>query len=104
MKLDPTAATVSLWLKNLDAQQLHEQGWIEINKRYHGIARAIRPFLRQQFPDEQDQKAAFDGFTLALMAMGHFEDIEQLSTLFTEQTSQTTPSTSPLILPEVASD
>lgn len=85
MKLDPTAATVSLWLKNLNRQQLHEQGWIEINKRFHGITRAVRPFLREQFPNEQDQEAAFDGFTLALLAMGHFEDIEKLSELFKEE-------------------
>jgi len=86
MKLDPTAATVSLWLKNLNQQQLHEQGWIEVNKRFHGITRAVRPFLREQFSNEQDQEAAFDGFTLALLAMGHFEDIEKLSELFEAST------------------
>jgi hypothetical protein len=81
---DPTAATVALWLKNMSREQLHGDGWIQINKRFHGIARAARPFLQAQFPDE-DQEAAFDGFTLALLAMSHFEDIEALSELFKDK-------------------
>ncbi|HSX35230.1 MAG TPA: hypothetical protein VLF62_06325 [Candidatus Saccharimonadales bacterium] len=80
---DPSAATVALWLKNISRGELHEQGWITINKRFHGIARAARPYLQAQFTDEQDQEAAFDGFTLALMAVAHFEDVAHLSTLFT---------------------
>lgn len=82
MKLNPTTANVSLWLKNMSREQLHEQGWIEVNRRFHGIARAARPFLQEFFPDEQDQEAAFEGLTLALLAVGHFEDIERLTSLF----------------------
>lgn len=84
MKLNPTTANVSLWLNNMSREQLHEQGWIEVNRRFHGIARAARPFLQEFFPDEQDQEAAFEGLTLALLAVGHFEDIERLSSLFSE--------------------
>lgn len=82
---DPSAATVALWLKHIGREELHEQGWITINKRFHGIARAARPFLQARFTDEQDQEAAFDGFTLALMAVAHFEDIEHLEALFTNE-------------------
>jgi len=82
---DPSAATVALWLKNIGREELHEQGWITINKRFHGIARAARPFLQAHFTDEQDQEAAFDGFTLALMAVAHFEDIKHLEGLFTNE-------------------
>jgi hypothetical protein len=82
---DPSAATVALWLKNIGREELHEQGWITINKRFHGIARAARPFLQARFTDPQDQEAAFDGFTLALMAVAHFQDIEHLETLFTNE-------------------
>lgn len=82
---DPSAATVALWLKHMSREQLHEQGWIAINKRFHGIARAARPFLQAHFPEEQDQEAAFDGFTLALLAVAHFEDIEHLQELLAAQ-------------------
>lgn len=82
---DPSAATVALWLKNIGREELHEQGWIAINKRFHGIARAARPYLQAHFTDERDQEAAFDGFTLALMAVAHFEDIERLEGLFTNE-------------------
>jgi hypothetical protein len=78
---DPTPAAVALWLKQLTREQLHEQGWIAINKRFHGITRAARPFLTEQFPDEKERQAAFDGLTLALMTLAHFEDIEKLSEL-----------------------
>ena len=84
MKTNPTTANVSLWLNHMSREQLHEQGWIEVNRRFHGIARAARPFLQEYFPDEQDQEAAFDGLTLALLAVGHFEDIERISSLLTE--------------------
>jgi hypothetical protein len=83
---EPTAATVAMWLKNIDRDQLQEQGWIAINKRFHGIARASRPFLQAQFPDEQDQSAAFDGLTLALLAVAHFEDIEKMAELLSQDT------------------
>jgi hypothetical protein len=83
---DPSAATVAMWLKTITREQLHEQGWIAINKRFHGIVRAARPYLQAQFPEEQDQEAAFDGFTLALLAVAHFEDIERLRELFTVET------------------
>jgi len=79
---DPTAAAVALWLKTIDQGHIHNQGWVEINKRFHGITRGIRPLLHEQYTDPKEQEAAFDGFTLALMAIGHFEDIRALNTLF----------------------
>jgi hypothetical protein len=80
----PSAASVALWLKNVNRDQLQDEGWISINKRFYGIARAARPFLQSQFTSEQDQAAAFDGLTLALLAVAHFEDIGQLAELFAE--------------------
>jgi hypothetical protein len=76
---NPTAAAVALWLKQLNREQLHGQGWIAINKRFHGIARAARPFLNDHFSDEKERQAAFDGLTLALMTLAHFEDVEKLA-------------------------
>ncbi|HSX32737.1 MAG TPA: hypothetical protein VLF91_00145 [Candidatus Saccharimonadales bacterium] len=81
-QLDPTANAVAIWLRTLTRSQLHDQGWIQANKRFHGITRAARPFIQANFPDDADQQAAFDGMTLALLALAHFEDIEQLGALF----------------------
>jgi len=80
-QMDPTAADVTLWLKHTSRKQLHNEGWIRINQRFHGIARAVRPYLQTHFPEAADQEAAFDGFTLALLAVAHFEDIEDLAQL-----------------------
>lgn len=80
---DPSSDAVALWLKQLNRETLHGEGWIQINKRFHGITRAARPFLIEHFPDEKERQAAFDGMTLALLAMGHFEDVEKLAELLT---------------------
>src|SRR5690348_9221849 len=81
MKLDPISTQVASWLKTINRDQLHEEGWVEINKRFHGIAMAMRPYLQQQFPDAADQEAAFDGLTLGLLTIVHFETIEHLAEL-----------------------
>jgi hypothetical protein len=76
---DPTPESVVLWLSQLDRAKVHDAGWQEVNKRFHAIARAVRPFVRKQYPDAADQEAFFDGLTLALMTMGHFADVGQLA-------------------------
>jgi len=88
---EPTAADVALWLKQMTRKQLHDEGWIQINKRFHGIARAARPYLQAQFPDSADQEAAFDGFTLALLAVAHFQDIARITELFKSSTDIAPP-------------
>lgn len=82
---EPPAAAVALWLKQLKRDKLHNDGWIAVNKRYHEIARATRPFINEHF-DPEEREAAFDGFTLALLTLAHFEDIQRLSALFEEPT------------------
>ena len=47
-------------------------------------------YIRDNFATPEEQEAAFDGLTLALMALAHAQDIEQLSKLF-EDTKQPTP-------------
>jgi hypothetical protein len=97
---DPPAAHVAMWLKTISQEQLQDQGWITINKRYHGIVRAARPYLQERFTGEKEQGAAFDGFTLALLAVAHFEDIEQLKELFTTTGVKEEPAAKPsLMLP-----
>ncbi|MEK7152538.1 MAG: hypothetical protein AAB834_01200 [Patescibacteria group bacterium] len=79
---DPTPESVALWLKQLDRAKVHDAGWQAMNRRFHGITRAMRPFIREQYPDADDQEAVFDGLTLAMMAMAHFSDIGRLTELF----------------------
>jgi len=95
----PTPSAVALWLKTVSREQLHEQGWIASNKRFHGIARAARPFVQAEF-SEQEQEAAFDGFTLALWALAHFEDIDQLSELLAQPTGQAEVGELPITAPD----
>lgn len=76
---DPTPESVVLWLSQLDRHKIHNEGWQETNRRFHTIARAVRPFVREQYPDTADQEAFFDGLTLAFMTMGHFADVGQLA-------------------------
>ena len=83
----PSAASVAFWLKGLSRDQLQENGWITVNKRFHGVTRAVRPFLQDRFPNEAEQAAAFDGLTLALLAVAHFEDVSQLAELFAAEAS-----------------
>jgi hypothetical protein len=79
--LDPTQKDVALWLKQMDRAKARD-GWIAVNNRFQGIARAMRPFLKDHFPDPKEQEAACDGLTLALLTIAHFEDIQQLDELF----------------------
>ena len=76
---DPTPESIALWLSQLDRKTIHEQGWQEVNRRFHGLTRTVRPYIREQYPDVADQEAFFDGLTLALMTMAHFVDIEELA-------------------------
>jgi len=79
---DPTAEQVALWLKNgLDRDFLHQAGWQEANQRFHGITRAARPYIQANYATAEEQEATFDGMTLALLAIGHFKDIDQLRSL-----------------------
>jgi hypothetical protein len=81
---DPTTEQVVLWLKNgLSQSFVHTQGWIEANRRFHGITRATRPYIQANFKTPEEQAAAFDGLTLALLTIGHFERIQELSVLLT---------------------
>jgi hypothetical protein len=76
---DPTPESVAFWLSQLDHKKVHDQGWAEVNRRFHSIARAARPFIREQYPDAADQEAVFDGMVLALLTIGHFVDVEELA-------------------------
>jgi hypothetical protein len=98
---DPTPESVALWLKQLDRNKVHDEGWQAVNRRFHGITRAVRPFIRERYPEAADQEAVFDGLTLALMAMAHFGDIDRLTALFgAEENDKTDRDPSPKPQPQ----
>lgn len=75
---NPTPESVAIWLKNgLTRKTLHSDEWKKVNRRFNGITRAVRPYILHNFPPEE-REAAFDGLTLALAAIAHFEDIASL--------------------------
>ncbi|HYH74748.1 MAG TPA: hypothetical protein VD735_02190 [Candidatus Saccharimonadales bacterium] len=79
---DPATEAVRVWLKSLSSSDLKNQGWIQVNREFHGIAMAMRPFLQSKFPDPLQRAAAFDGLVAGLMTLGHFKDIEQLTATY----------------------
>jgi hypothetical protein len=81
---DPSAAAVATWLQTTSLNDIHNTGWIHMNREFHGITMAARPYIANQFKTEAEQRAAFDGLTLALMALTRFTDIEKLSHLLDE--------------------
>jgi hypothetical protein len=84
---NPAAA---LWLKQLRREELHGHRWIEVNKRFHDITRAVRPFLLAHYPDEKEREAAFDGITIALLLLARAQDIQRLNSTLFESTSPPT--------------
>jgi hypothetical protein len=89
---NPTPEQVALWFKNgLDRDFLHQVGWQDVNKNFHGIARAARPYIQANYTTPEEQEAAFDGLTLALLALSHFKDIDNLQSLL-----------QPVVQPQVA--
>ena len=92
---ETTVAAITLWLKQVDRGYLHGSGWVTANKRFHALIMAARPYINQHFDDPQQQAAAFDGLTLALLTLAHFEDIETLATHLQPQVKPTKKTTTP---------
>lgn len=88
---NPSPEAIKLWLKQVKRSELHDVGWVLVNKQFHGLTRGIRPFINENFETPEEREAAFDGLTLGLMAMAHFKDLEIMSELFGHSTETTTP-------------
>jgi hypothetical protein len=84
---NPDTNAVQLWLKSINRDDLHGAGWVQVNRQFHGVAMAMRPYLRHHFPDPAQQAAAFDGLVAGLMTLGHFHDIADLEKLFTTEST-----------------
>ena len=83
---NPTPEAVALWLSQIDRGDLHEQGWKEVNRELHGIARVARSFISENFETPAEKAAAFDGLVLGLTTMLRFNDIEALAALVKSDT------------------
>ncbi|HZM63633.1 MAG TPA: hypothetical protein VFB59_00715 [Candidatus Saccharimonadales bacterium] len=77
----PSKAAVAKWLRQLNRQKLHDEGWVQANKRFYTLTMMARPFIQQHFETPEEQKAAFDGLALALITLSHFDDIQALERL-----------------------
>jgi hypothetical protein len=76
--------TVVAWLGKTSRQQLHEAGWVELNKRAHAIAIGARSYANQHYTADQtpeEREAFFDGVTFGVLLKLHGEDIEQITRL-----------------------
>ena len=99
---DASPEAISLWLKQIDHKQLRDQSWLVITERFPGISKAISPFLLEHYSDPKERQAAFDGLTLAFLAVAHYQDIDTLGKLF-EQPTVDEPSTPQKAIEESAS-
>jgi hypothetical protein len=81
---NPDREAAALWFRSISRDYAHNEGWVEVNRRFHEIAATARTFLREEFPDDDQREAAFDGLTVGLLAIAHFADIENLARLFEE--------------------
>jgi hypothetical protein len=85
---NPNTEQVALWLINgLTRKSLHDTEWQQVNKRFHGIVRAARPYIMANYKTPAEQEAAFDGLTLALAAIGHFDDISAIDCVWGSSTA-----------------
>jgi len=84
---DPSTEAVKTWLKSLKPSDLETTAWVHINRRFHGVAMAMRTHLAEQYSDPKERAIAFDGLVMGLLAMSHFADIAHIEQMFTVPTS-----------------
>ena len=90
---NPSLQQVTAWLEAASQTYLQEEGWRDASFRFPGIISAAQAFAKEHFGEQlEQQEAFFDGIALALAALGHFSDIEQVSALLrTESTMSEQP-------------
>lgn len=82
-----TQDMVVAWLGKTSREQLHNDGWIELNKRAHAIALGARDYANQHYDARQspeEREAFFDGVTLGVLLHLHGQDMSELSKLFSQ--------------------
>jgi hypothetical protein len=79
---NPDAERVTQWLGSQTVGELHNETWIEVNKRFHGIAMAARRYANERIENPAQKAAFFDGLTLGLAALAREVDIQELEARF----------------------
>lgn len=75
---------VVAWLRKTSREQLHDSGWIELNKRAHAIALGAREYANTHYDTAEspaEREAFFDGVTFGVLLLLHGQDracVEQL--------------------------
>jgi hypothetical protein len=79
-----TQDIVTAWLRQTSRTQLHDAGWVELNKRAHAIALGAREYANKHYDFHQspeEREAFFDGVTFGVLLQLHGQDIAQLRDL-----------------------
>lgn len=72
-----TKDMVVAWLGKTSREQLHSDGWIELNRRAHAIALGARDYANKHYDAQQtpeEREAFFDGVTLGVLLQLHGQD------------------------------
>ena len=93
---NPERDTVATWLADLNPDYIHSEGWPEINRRFHGLVMAVRSYLNRHYPNPDERRAAYDGFTLGILAMTHFDDARTLEELLNSPPADEPSSAAPV--------
>ena len=79
-----TKDLVAAWLGKTSREQLHNDGWIELNKRAHAIAQGARNYANHHYDAQQtpeEREAFFDGVTFGVLLQLHGQDVAQVQAL-----------------------
>lgn len=85
-----TQDMVVAWLGKTSREQLHDTGWVELNKRAHTIALGAREYANQNYDAQQspeEREAFFDGVTFGVLLKMHGEDITQIRAMLDQNYS-----------------
>lgn len=90
MQLNPdttpqlTKDMVVAWLGKTSRQQLHDAGWVELNKRANPIALGARQYANLHYDAAQsseEREAFFDGVTFGVLLQLHGQDVAQVQAM-----------------------
>lgn len=80
--LNPEVGEVNAWTDQLVPGQLHDDIWIAVNRRFHGIALGARNYANEHLTsDPVRRQAFFDGLTFGLGALVRHEEIAGLEAI-----------------------
>jgi hypothetical protein len=79
-----TEDMVIAWLGKTSREQLHNDGWVELNRRAHAIALGARDYANRHYEAQQtpeEREAFFDGVTFGVLLHLHGQDVAQVQQL-----------------------